>query len=141
MRFVVDAPNGKSWFRLETEIEAARESELMRHAVEKHFRLEREKAAQSYQPVSRTFFEQEIGLNAHIQQEMPLFLTLRDIDGNAHVTAMLPPRGKPDPSFRCIVVGPNNADPYPAESEAIKALGDHFGIALERERCYPYRRS
>lgn len=141
MRFVVDAPNGKSWFRLETEIEAARESELMRHAVEKHFRLEREKAAQTYQPVSKTFFEQEIGLNAHIQREMPLFMTLRDLDGNAHVTAMLPPGGKEDPSFRIIIVGPNNADPFLSEGEAIKALGDHFGIALERERCYPYRRS
>ena len=140
MRYVVDAPNGKTWFRLETETEAARESELMRHAVEKYFRLEREKAAQTYQPVSKTFFEQEIGLNAHIQREMPLFLTLRDEDGNAHVTAMLPPGGKDSPLFRVIIVGPANADPYATEGEAIKALGSHFGIALERERCYPYQR-
>lgn len=140
MRYVVDAPNGKTWFRLETEAEAVRESELMRHAVEKYFRLEREKAAQTYQPVSKTFFEQEIGLNAHIQREMPFFLTLRDQDGNAHVTAMLPPGGKDLPLFRIIIVGPANADPYPAEGEAIKALGAHFHIALERERCYPYQR-
>lgn len=141
MRYVVDAPNGKTWFRLETEIEATRKSELMRHAVDKYFRLEREKAAQTYQPVSKTFFEQEIGLNAHIQREMPLFLTLRDQDGNAHVTAMLPPGGKPQQSSRIIIVGPGNADPYPAEGAAIKALGDHFGIALARERCYPYQRN
>ncbi len=141
MRYVVDAPDGKTWFRLENEIEAAQESELMRHAVEKHFRLEWEKAAQTYQPPSRTFFEQQIGLTAHVLREMPLFLSLRDIDGNAHVTAMLPPGGRPDPSFRTIIVGPGNADPYAAEAEAIKALGDHFGIALERERCYPYRRA
>ncbi len=141
MRYVVDAPDGKTWFRLETELEAAGESALMRHAVEKHFCLEREKAAQTYQPVSKTFFEQEIGLNAHIQREMPLFLTLRDDDGKAHVTAMLPPGGKDDPSFRIIIVGPGNADPYPADGEAIKALGDHFGIALPRERCYPYHRN
>ena len=140
MRYVVDAPNGKTWFRLETEAEAVRESEMMRHAVEKYFRLEREKAAQSYQPVSKTFFEQEIGLNAHIQREMPLFLTLRDQDGKAHVTAMLPSGGKDSPLFRIIIVGPANADPYPAEGEAIKALGAHFHIALERERCYPYQR-
>ena len=140
MRYVVDAPNGKTWFRLETETEAVRESELMRHAVEKYFRLEREKAAQTYQPVSKTFFEQEIGLNAHIQREMPFFLTLRDQDGNAHVTAMLPPGGKDSPLFRIIIVGPANADPYPSEGAAIKALGAHFGIALERERCYPYQR-
>src|SRR5215469_12404012 len=128
MRYVVDAPKGKTWFRIESEAEAARESELMRHAVEKYFRLEREKAAQSYRPISKTFFEQEIGLNAHIQREMPLFLTLRDEDGVAHVTAMLPPGGKDTPSFRIIIVGPGNADPYPGEGDAIKALARHFGL-------------
>lgn len=140
MRFVVDAPNGKSWFRLETEAEAAEESRLMRHAVEKYFHLEREKAVQTYQPASKTFFEQEIGLNAHIQREMPMFMTLRDQDGNARVTAMLPPGGKARPSARVIIVGPGNADPYPGEGEAIKALGDHFGLTLDRDHCYPYQR-
>ncbi len=141
MQFVVDAPNGKTWFRIETEAEAMRESEIMRHAVEKYFRIERERAAQTYRPASKTFFEQEIGLNAHLRQAMPLFLTLRDQDGNAHVTAMLPPGGKDDPGFRIIIVGPGNADPYLAEADAIKALGDHFGLALARERCFPYRRN
>jgi hypothetical protein len=140
MRFVVDAPNGKSWFRLETEAEAVQESQVMRHAVEKYFRLERDKAVQSYRPPSKTFFEQEIGLNAHIQREMPIFVTLRDQDGKPHVTAMLPPGGKADPGARIIVVGPGNADPYPAEADSIKALGDHFGLTLERDRCYPYQR-
>lgn len=140
MRFVVDAPNGKSWFRLETEAEAAEESRLMRHAVEKYFRLERAKAAQSFQPASGAFFEQEIGLNAHIQREMPMFVTLRDQDGAAHVTAMLPPGGKAHPGARMIIVGPANADPYPAEGEAIKALGDHYGLTLDRDYCYPYQR-
>ena len=141
MRYVVDAPNGKTWFRIETESEAIRESELMRHAVEKYFRLEREKATQTYRPISKTFFEQEIGLSAHIQREMPLFLTLRDQDGNAHVTAMLPPGGKDSQSFRIIIVGPANADPYPGDGEAIKALGRHFGMVLERARCFPYQRN
>ena len=140
MRFVVDAPNGKTWFRLETEAEAAQESFIMRHAVEKYFRIEREKAIQSYQPVSKSFIEQDIGLKAHIQRAMPLFLTLRDQDGKAHVTAMLPPGGKPAGGMRVIVVGPGNADPYPAEGDAIKALGDRFGLTLERDRCYPYQR-
>lgn len=138
MRFVVDAPNGKSWWRLETEAEAAQESQMMRHAVEKYFCIEHEKAKQSFQPASRTFIEQEIGLKAHIQNEMPLFLSLRDDDGNAHVTAMLPPGGKGN--GRIIIVGPANADPYPAEGDAIKALGAHFGLSLERDRCYPYQR-
>jgi hypothetical protein len=140
MRFVVDAPNGKSWFRLETEGEAAQESQLMRHAVEKYFRIEHEKAVRSYQPVSKSFIEQDIGLKAHIQRAMPFFLTLRDQDGKAHATAMLPPNGKADAGVRCIIVGPGNADPYPTEGDAIKALGNHFGLTLERERCYPYQR-
>ena len=48
MRFVCDAAGRKAWFRIETEAEAAQESELMRHAVEKHFRRAREQASQSY---------------------------------------------------------------------------------------------
>lgn len=140
MRYVCDAPGGKTWFRLETEIEAGDESRLMRHAVEKFFRAEAEKAEQSFQPVSRSFIEQEIGLNAHRQKVMPLFLTLRDGDGNALVTAMLPSGGRDDPRFRPIIVGAGNGDPYPAHGDAIEALGRHFGIALDRTRCYPYRR-
>jgi len=64
------------------------------------------------------FFEQEIGLKAHIQREMPLFLTLRDGDGNPLATAMLPPGGKDDRSFRPIIVGP--ATPIPTPRKAIR---------------------
>jgi hypothetical protein len=140
MRYVCDAPNGKTWFRIETEAEAAAESETMRHAVEKYFRKEQEKATASFQPVSKVSFEQEIGLKAHIQREMPLFLTLRDGEGNPLATAMLPPAGKDDRSFRPIIVGPGNADPYPEEGDAIRALAEQYGMTLERARCYPYRR-
>src|ERR1700720_2176168 len=140
MRYVCDAPDGKTWFRIETEAEAASESETMRHAVEKYFRKEQEKASASFQPISKVSFEQEIGLKAHIQREMPLFLTLRDGEGSPVATAMLPPGGKDDRSFRPIIVGPGNADPYPEEGDAIRALGEHFGMKLERARCYPYRR-
>jgi hypothetical protein len=140
MRYVCDASQGKTWFRIETEAEAAAESETMRHAVEKYFRKEHEKAAASFQPISKVYFEQEIGLKAHVQREMPLFLTLRDDDGSPLATAMLPPGGKDDRSFRPIIVGAGNADPYPSEGEAIRALAEHFGMTLERERCYPYRR-
>lgn len=140
MRYVCDAPGGKTWFRIETEPEAAEESRLMSHAVEKFFRKESEKAAQSYEPPSKVFFEQEIGLKAHIQREMPLFLTLRDDDGKALVTAMLPPGGREQRSFRPIIVGHANGDPYAEHGEAIRALADHFGLALDRSRCYPYRR-
>jgi hypothetical protein len=140
MKYVCDAPGGRTWFRLETEAEAARESELMHHAVEKYFRTEREKATRSYQPPSKVFFEQEIGLNAHLQRVMPLFLTLRDEDGNALVTAMLPPGGRDGGGFRPIIVGVENKDPYPQHGDAIRALGQHFGLALERTRCFPYRR-
>ena len=140
MIYVCDAPDGKTWFRIETEAEAASESGTMRHAVEKYFRKEREKAVQSFQPISKVSFEQEIGLKAHIQREMPLFLTLRDGEGSPLATAMLPPGGKDDRSFRPIIVGAGNADPYPEEGEAIRALGKHYGMTLERARCYPYRR-
>lgn len=140
MKYVCDAPGGATWFRIETEAEAATESELMRHAVEKFFRKEQEKAIQSFRPASTVYFEQEIGLKAHIQREMPLFLTLRDDEGNPLVTAMLPPGGHDDRSFRLVIVGMANSDPYVEHAEAIRALGQHYGFALDRGRCYPYRR-
>lgn len=140
MRYVCDAPGGRTWFRIETEGEAVAESEAMHHAVEKYFRKEYERAAQSFRPISKVYFEQEIGLKAHIQREMPLFLTLRDDSGTPLATAMLPPNGREDRSFRPIIVGPGNADPYPEQGDAIRALAAHYGIPLERSRCYPYRR-
>src|SRR5215212_3668002 len=99
MQYVCDASGGKTWFRIETEAEAAAESEEMRHAVEKYFRKEHDKATQSFRPTSKVNFEQEIGLKAHIQREMPLFLTLRDSDGSPLATAMLPPSGRDERSF------------------------------------------
>ena len=71
---------------------------------------------------------------------MPLFLTLRDREGGGLATAMLPPRGEDDAGFRIIIVGPGNGDPYPAHDDAIRALGTHFGLTLDRARCFPYRR-
>src|SRR6201985_2115414 len=132
MKYVCEAPGGTTWFRIETEAEAASESEGMRHAVEKFFRKEQEKATQSFQPASKVFFEQEIGLKAHVQREMPLFLTLRADDGTALATAMLPPGGKDDRSFRPIIVGAGNADPYPEQGDAIRALAEHYEMTLER---------
>jgi hypothetical protein len=140
MEYVCDAPGGRTWFRLVTEGEAAAESDAMRHAVEKHYRRERERAAESFRPISTVFFEQEIGKESYIQRTMPLFLSLKDENGTSLVTAMLPPGGKRDPEFACIVVGAANGDPYPEHADAIKTLGDYFGIKLERARCYPYRR-
>ena len=140
MRYVCDAPGGKTWFRIETEAEATTESDGMRHAVEKFFRKEQEKATQSFQPASTVYFEQEIGLKAHIQREMPVFLTLRDDEGNPLATAMLPPGGRDDRTSRPIIVGIANADPSAEHADAIRALGQHSGLALERGRCYPNRR-
>src|ERR1700722_6169571 len=94
MEYVCDAPHHRTWFRLTTEGEAVAESEEMRHAVEKHYRRERERAADSFHPLTTVYIEQDIGKEAHIQKSMPLFLTLRDEDGRALVTAMLPPGGK-----------------------------------------------
>lgn len=140
MRYVCDAPDGKTWFRLETEGEAIAESQVMQHAVEKFFCQEKAKAERSFTPASRNFIEQEIGLKAHVQRVMPLFLTLRDGEGKALATAMLPPGGQEDRNFRPIIVGAGNADPYADHGTAIRALADHLGLDLNRGRCYPYRR-
>src|SRR5438552_3275396 len=102
MKYVCDVPGGKTWFRIETE------SQAMGHAVEKYFRKEQEKAVQSFQPISKVSFEREIGLKAHVQREMPLFLTLRDDSGEPLATAMLPPSGQEDRNFRPIIVGVGN---------------------------------
>jgi len=141
MRYACDAPGGKTWFQIETEGEAAQESDLMSHAVAKHFLQARERAESSYAPRPGPYIEQDIGLKAHIQRVMPVFLTLRDAEGAGLATAMLPPAHKADPTFRPMIVGYGNSDPYPQHGEAIKAIGEHFGLTLDRARCYPYRRS
>jgi hypothetical protein len=138
MEFVCDAPDGKSWFRLETEGEALAESEIMKHAVEKYFRREREKVVLSYQPATPGSIERDIGLNAHIKRNMPMFLTLRNREGTALATAMLPAGGREEPGFRIIIVGAANGDPYSSEGEAIEALAKHVGYALARDQCFPY---
>ena len=142
MRFVCDAAGGKAWFRIETAAEAAKESELMRHAVEKHFRRAQEQASQCYRPAPGPFVEQDIRRAAHIRRTMPVFLTLRDAEGTVLATAMLPPQqaGRDGPACSPMVVGPGNGDPYSAHGDAIRDLGRHFGLALDRIRCYPYGR-
>ena len=145
MRFVCDAAGGKAWFRIETEAEAAKESELMRHAVEKHFRRAYEQAWRAYRPAPGPFVEQDIGREAHVRHTMPVFLTLRDGEGTALATAMLPPQrqqaaGRDDVAICPMVVGPGNGDPYPEHGEAIRDLGERFGLVLNRSRCFPYGR-
>ncbi|SEP13520.1 hypothetical protein SAMN04487843_10785 [Methylobacterium sp. ap11] len=136
MDYVCDVPGGKIWFRIETEAEAIRESALMGHAVEKHFRQAQSRAEASYvPPAGGPFVEERIGLKGHLVRTMPRFFTLRDAEGNGLATAMVP-AGAGCP----IVVGIGNADPYVAHEEAIRGLGTHLGIPLERSRCYPYGR-
>ncbi len=139
MQYICDAPGAKTWFRIETEGEAALESDAMGHAVEKYFRQAWEAAAQSYRSTSSSFVEQNIGLKAHIRRIMPLFLTLRDAEGKPLATAMLPPDGRQAPGFRIVIVGAANRDPYPEHGDAIAKLGEHFGLRLDRNSCYPYR--
>lgn len=140
MQFVCDGPNG-TWFRIETEGEATQESQLMGHAVEKYFKQAAEEAVRSYVPPATSRpFEQKIGLKAHVQKVMPIFVTLRASDGTGLATVMLPPAGKDERSFRPIAVGPKNSDPYPKYGEDIHALGRHYGLTLDPERCFPYRR-
>lgn len=141
MQYVCDA-GSKTWFRFETEAEAALESRAMNHAVERYFKQARDEAASTYvPPKSAHYIEQNIGLKAHLQKTMPRFLTLRDAEGNALVTAMLPPEGEDERTFRPIVVGVENTDPYPEHGDAIQALARHYGLTLDAARCYPYRRA
>ena len=112
----------------------------MDHAVEKYFCQAREEASAAYVPPAGRVIEQNIGLKAHIQRVMPVFLTLRDNEGTPLVTAMLPPAGKDERAFRPIVVGRGNEDPYPEHGEAIKALARHYAMTLDPVRCFPYRR-
>ena len=65
-------------------------------AVEKHFRQAQDRAAQGWKPGTLPYVEQDIGREAYIRRTMPLFLTLRDPEGVALATAMLPPEGRPD---------------------------------------------
>ena len=140
MKYICDGSDGTTWFRLETDAEAAQESELMQHAVEKHFLREKEQSKDRYQPTSSRYIEQDIGLKAHLERDMPMFLTLRNRDGQAKATAMLPPGGRDNNSFRIIIVGPDNSDPYPGNADSIEALAGHLRIKLDRARCYPYDR-
>ncbi len=141
MQFVCDAPDGKTWFRIETEAEALAESRLMSHAVEKHFRQFRDAAIATYVPsASLPYIERDIGLGDHVRRSMPVFVTLRDANGGGLATAMLPPEGVRPDRFRCIVVGPSNTDPFADHGDAIAALAGHFKIALDSALCYPYRR-
>ena len=140
MQYICDAPPA-TWFRLVTIAEAQEESRLMDHAVERYFREAYEKAQRNYvPPPGGRFIEQNIGLKDYIQLTMPMFLTLRDNEGRALATAMLPPGGKPGQGFRPIIVGHANSDPYGEYSDQIAALSRHLGLPLDRERCFPYQR-
>lgn len=140
MQYVCDAAPNLTWFSLETEGEAALESAEMNHAVDKHFRQAFEAAARSWQPpTSARYIEQDIGKKDHIARNMPRFLTLRDEDGVAQVTAMLPSPSRAEPHFRSVVVGRDNRDPYFSYGEAIATLAKHFSVSLDQARCYPYK--
>jgi hypothetical protein len=141
MEYVCDVAGGSAWFRIQTEAEAVRESELMQHAVEKHFRRAFEAASEAFDTTGIPYIEQDIRRATHIQRVMPVFLTLRDDEGRSLVTAMLPPPGRTQPELRPLVVGHGNSDPYPAHGKAIAALGARFGMTLDRTRSYPYSRS
>lgn len=142
MRYVCDAQNGATWFRIETQAEADAESALMGHAVDRYFCKYEELARGAYSaPPGLATFEQAIGLNDFVARTMPLFLTLRSDAGEGLATAMLPPQGRNDANFSIIIVGPGNDDPYREHAAAIAALGAQYKLMLKREHCYPYARS
>jgi hypothetical protein len=139
MQYVCDAPGGRTWFSMEKQAEADAESELMRHAVAKHFCRAVEAARKSYRPRDGlASFERDIGLKDHIAHNTPIFLTLRDGEGNALATAMLSRDVVNGAPRRAIIVGPENADPWPEHADAIASLGKHYGVRLNRDASYPY---
>ena len=131
MEYVCDAPGQKTWFRIETECEAELEAQALQHAVDNHFRHARQQAAAAYRPApTLRLIERDIGLGAHVRKTMPMFLTLRDREGSALATAMLPPPGKNADAYSPTVLGPSHSDPFATEREAIGALEKHFGLRL-----------
>ena len=66
----------------------------MNHAVEKHFRQAREHAIATYVPPSGSYIEQNIGLKAHRERVMPMFLTLRDQEAKGSRRRCFPHRAK-----------------------------------------------
>ncbi len=140
MKYVCDA-GAATWFCFETAGEAVLEARAMNHAVDKYFQEAHDNAAAAYvPPKSLAAIEQNIGRAAFIQKAMPMFMTLRDKDGMALVTAMLPPAGQDAKTFRPVIVGPSNTDPYLAHGAAILALAKHIKMPLDAARCYPYKR-
>ncbi|MGF1651154.1 MAG: hypothetical protein ACFCUN_11965 [Hyphomicrobiaceae bacterium] len=141
MKYVCDA-GALTWFQIESQAEAQTESQLMDHAVDRYFREAREAAARTFTPpAGARLIEQKIGLEEHILRTMPHFLTLRDRDGTALVTAMLDFKRQPANRTlaRAIIVGRANTNPYPSHRSAITALGAHYGATLDERSCYPYR--
>ena len=138
MRFICDAPLGRTWFAFETLAEAEAEAGAMNHAVDRHFARAQTAAIASYASPDPHGIARDIGLKDHIRRTMPLFLTLRDAEGAPLATAMLPPQGRSTSGFRTIIVGPSNVDPYPRHADAIAAQARHLRIDLPRETCYPY---
>jgi len=131
MRYVCDASERLAWFRLETEGEAVSESVETHAGVAYFFREARRTALLSYRPrADLSFFERDIGLEAHIQRAMPLFLTLRDRDGTALVTAMLPPAGKDSGSHSIFVWGAGGVDPYESHALALQVLETKFDLSI-----------
>jgi hypothetical protein len=69
---------------------------------------------------------------------MPMFLTLRDAEGRAghgHAAA----QWRDSVTFRPIIVGPGNGDPYPDHHGAIEALGRRFLLIARPRPLLPLR--
>ena len=140
MQFICEGAQDLTWFRIDSESEAAQESSEMNHAVVKHFCQARAAVEALWKPpAGMRYIEQDIGKKDFVERGMPLFATLRDAEGKALATAMLRTEGAVS-AVKSIVVGHDNSDPYPQFSDSIEALGRHLGLELDRASCFPYRR-
>ena len=101
MQFICEGAQDLTWFRIDSESEAAQESSEMNHAVVKHFCQARAAVEALWKPpAGMRYIEQDIGKKDFVERGMPLFATLRDAEGKALATAMLPTGGP------CLLSGP-----------------------------------
>jgi len=136
MRYICDAPGNKTWFCIETEGEAADESDTMQHAVEKYFRKEK-RARDPDLPADldrlhRTG-DRPQGASPARDAAVPDAARRRR---DPLVTAMLPAARRDESGLPADSSSARaNTDPYTDNADAIRVLAQHFRIVLDPVRA------
>lgn len=115
MKPVLELPGAWVWVELESTAEAEDEGRRCQHAV-------------------AHVMAQDLAAGRPTR-----YFSLRDPDGRSKVTARCERVPDPSPSRSWHIVGPRNADPFPAHDARIQALADLVGAAVDPS-SYPPRR-